>query len=130
MGGFHVGPALVLAAGSLLNLRLVPGFGRLPRLPILQSDALGLRFGRVIATAVSCLDSLAGLLLPVGFQEFVELLLGGEIPASREAAGRALVEGTPSPAQTQGTLGKGTEVRLLMGSTPPRSGQLPVGARL
>lgn len=109
MGGFHVGPALVLAPGSLLNLRPLPGFSRLPWLPIFQSDALGLRFSQVIATAVSCLDFLAGLLLPFGFQEFVELLLGSQVSATREAVGKGLVEGLPSPAQVQWTLGKGTE---------------------
>lgn len=109
MGGFHVGPALVLAPGSLLNLWLLPGFGHLPWLPIFQSDALGLRFSQVIATAVSCLDFLAGLLLPFGFQEFVELLLGSEVSATREAVEKGLVEGVPPPAQMQWMLGKGTE---------------------
>lgn len=95
VGGFHVGPPFVLAPGSLLNLRLLPRFSCLPRLPIFQSDPLGLRFNQVIATRVSCLGFLAGLLLPSGFQKLVELLLGGEVSASREAVGERACGGSP-----------------------------------
>lgn len=102
-----MGPALVLAPGSLLSLRLLPGLGHLPRLPIFQSDALGLGFSQVIATRVACLDFLAGLLLPFGFQEFVELLLSGEVPASREAVGKGLVEGSFLQLGCSGRWGKG-----------------------
>lgn len=81
-------PALVLAPGPLLNLRLLPLLGCLLCLPvlclpILQSDTLGLRLNQVIVIRVPCLGFLAGLLPSFGFQEFVELLLGGEVSANR-----------------------------------------------
>lgn len=68
----HVGPALVLAPGSLLSLRLLLGLSSLLRLPIshlpfLQSNPLGLRLCQVTAIKVSCLGFLAGLLLTSGF---------------------------------------------------------------
>lgn len=88
--GLQVGPALVLAPGSLLSLRLLPVLSCLLRLPvsILQADPLGLRPSRVMATKVSCLGFPAGLFLPSGFQEFVELLLGGKVSARREGRER------------------------------------------
>lgn len=93
VGGLHVRPALVLALGPLLSLKLLPRFSCLLCLavlclPVLQSDPLGLRLSQVIASRVYSLGFLAGLLLPFGFQEFVELLLGGEVSASREAEER------------------------------------------
>lgn len=87
-----MGPALVLAPGSLLSLRLLPGLSCLLRLPIshlplLQSDPLGLRLSQVTAIRVSCLGFLAGLLLTSGFQKFVELLLSGEVSAGKGKGG-------------------------------------------
>lgn len=91
VGGLHVRPALVLAPGPLLSLKLLPSFSCLLCLPVLQSDPLGLRLSQVIASRVYSLGFLAGL-LPFGFQEFVELLLGGEVSASREAGERRACE--------------------------------------
>lgn len=77
-----MGPAFVLTPGPLLGLWLLPRLNSLLCLPvlclpILQPDPLGLRLIQVIASRVSSLGFLAGLLLPFGFQEFMEVLLGG-----------------------------------------------------
>lgn len=87
MGGFYVRPALVLTPSSLLSLRLLEVLscllrGALSWLSILQSDPLGLRLSQVTVIMVFSRGFLAGLLLPSSFQEFVELLLGGEVSAT------------------------------------------------
>lgn len=88
--GLHVGPALVLAPRSLWGLRLLPRLHCRLRLPVLQSDPLGLGLSVVSAIRVSCLTVLAKLLPPFGFQEPVKVFLGGEVSASRQGRKRTL----------------------------------------
>lgn len=87
VGGLHMGPALVLAPGPLLGLWLLLGLSCLRglpslHLPSLQAGPLGLRLSQAIAIRAPCLCFLLGR-FPFGFQELVELLLGGEVSASR-----------------------------------------------
>lgn len=142
VGGLHMGPALVLTPGPLPSLRLLPGLSCLLWLPILclpilQSDPLGLRLRQVIATRVSCLGFLAGLLLPFGFQEFMELLLGGEVSASTETGGRRICGRSLSPELRFNEFGgKGLRtlapayMLLLLMCSLVRIGQLPAWKHL
>lgn len=100
--GLQVGPALVLAPGSLWclwlglpSVRLPLGCGLfLPVLPrlILHAGSLGFRLSCIVVTSTLCLGFLMGLLWPFGVQKFMELFLGGEIPAGREGGKRRMVQ--------------------------------------
>lgn len=100
--GLQVGPALVLAPGSLWclwlglpSVRLPLGCGLflsvLPRL-ILHAGSLGFRLSCIVVTSTPCLSFLTGLLWPFGVQKFMELFLGGEIPAGTEGGKRRMVQ--------------------------------------
>lgn len=104
VGGFHVRPGLVLPPSSLLSLRLLQVLGCLLRgalswLSILQSDPLGLGLRQGTVLMVSSCGFLAGLLPPSSFQEFMELLLGGEVSATGGGGKGGLVEGAPHPPE-------------------------------
>lgn len=67
-------------------------------LSILQSDPLGLRLSKVTIIMVSSNGFLAGLLLSSSFQEFVELLLGGEVSVTGGGGKKeGLLRETPTP---------------------------------
>lgn len=87
----HMGPAFVLATGSLGRLLLLRGLSChlcLPiLLPIFQANPLGLGLSQVTALGVSFGRFLAGTLPLVCVQVLVEPFLGSAVPAREGEAG-------------------------------------------